>query len=209
MRDVCNRLTETGRTRLELEGLIGFFVNTLVLRGDLSGAPTFRELLGRARETALAAYLHQDVPFEKLVQELAPERSLAQTPLFQVMLVLQNVPVESLEIQSLRLRPVDGVGTTATFDLTLSLEVAPHGIRRAEDIAPAIEGLKGQVDALYVSADPLLIIRDPVALAIYGLAISAGLFPANRFMVMIGALAVKPHDQRDGVHARRSVARST
>jgi amino acid adenylation domain-containing protein len=119
------------RNRVETEGLIGFFVNTLVLRGDLSGAPTFRELLGRTRETALAAYLHQDVPFEKLVEELVPERSLAQTPLFQVMLVLQNVPVESLEIESLRLRPVDveamaaTVATGAKFDLTLNL--AEHG----------------------------------------------------------------------------------
>src|SRR6185369_10848246 len=92
---------------------------------DLSGAPTFRELLGRTRETALAAYLHQDVPFEKLVEELVPERSPAQTPLFQVMLVLQNVPVESLEIESLRLRPVDVETRVAKFDLTLSL--AEHG----------------------------------------------------------------------------------
>src|SRR6185436_12631722 len=68
------------------------------------------------------AHTHQDVPFEKLVQELAPERSLAHTPLFQVMLALQNAPVESLEIQGLRLRPVSGAGATAKFDLTLSLE---------------------------------------------------------------------------------------
>src|SRR6185369_16362847 len=114
-----------GRNRVETEGLIGFFVNTLVLRGDLSGAPTFRALLGRTRETALAAWLHQDVPFERLVEELAPERSLAQPPLFQVMLVLQNVPVESLEIENLRLRPVDVEAVTAKFDLTLNL--AEHG----------------------------------------------------------------------------------
>src|SRR6185369_7853018 len=76
-------------------------------------------------ETALAAYLHQDVPFEKLVEELAPERSLAHAPLFQVMLVLQNAPVESLEIPVLRLRPVGGSGTAAKFDLTLSF--GEHG----------------------------------------------------------------------------------
>ncbi|HJX28874.1 MAG TPA: amino acid adenylation domain-containing protein, partial [Thermoanaerobaculia bacterium] len=111
-----------GRSRIETERLIGLFVNTLVLRGNLKGAPTFRELLGRVRETALAAYLHQDVPFEKLVEELAPERSLAHAPLFQVMLVLQNAPVESLEIPGLRLWPVGGTGRTAKFDLTLSLE---------------------------------------------------------------------------------------
>ena len=96
-----------GRNRVEIEGLIGFFVNTLVLRGDLQAAPTFRELLGRVRETALAAHTHQDVPFEKVVQELMPDRSLAHTPLFQVMLALQNAPVESLEIRDLRLQPVE------------------------------------------------------------------------------------------------------
>ncbi|MFP5288495.1 MAG: non-ribosomal peptide synthetase, partial [Thermoanaerobaculia bacterium] len=110
-----------GRNRVETEGLIGFFVNTLVLGGDLSGVPTFRELLGRVRETALAAWLHQDVPFEKLVEELAPERSLAHAPLFQVVLVLQNAPVEGLEIEDLRLRPVSLEGTTAKFDLTVNL----------------------------------------------------------------------------------------
>jgi amino acid adenylation domain-containing protein len=110
-----------GRNRMEVEGLIGFFVNTLVLRGDLAGEPTSRELVGRIRETTLAAHMHQDVPFEKLVEELAPERSLAHAPLFQVMLVLQNVPVENLEIRDLRLRPVSVKATTAKFDLTLSL----------------------------------------------------------------------------------------
>jgi len=128
-----------GRNRMETEGLIGFFVNTLVLRGDLSGDragdPTFRELLGRVRETALAAWLHQDVPFEKLVQELAPERSLAYAPLFQVMLALQNAPVESLEIQSLSFRPLTGAGATAKFDLTLSLGETPQGLAGAVEYA--------------------------------------------------------------------------
>ncbi|HEX4959260.1 MAG TPA: amino acid adenylation domain-containing protein [Thermoanaerobaculia bacterium] len=117
-----------GRNRVETEGLIGFFVNTLVLRGGLAGDPTFRELLGRVRETALAAYLHQDVPFEKLVEELTPERSLAQTPLFQVMLVLQNAPVESLEIEDLRLRPAGVETATAKLDLTLTLEERDGGL---------------------------------------------------------------------------------
>src|SRR5882724_10345567 len=111
-----------GRTHREIEELIGFFVNTLVLRADLTGAPPFRELLGRVRETALAAHSHQDLPFERLVEELAPERSLAHAPLFQAMLVLQNAPFEDLDISDLRLRRVSGAGTTAKFDLTLSLE---------------------------------------------------------------------------------------
>ncbi len=122
----------SGRNRMEIEGLIGFFVNTLVLRGDLSdvsgnetGAATFRELLGRTRETVLAAFLHQDVPFEKLVEELAPERSLAHTPLFQVMFVLQNAPSEGVAISDLHLRRVSVTGTLSKFDLTLTL--SEHG----------------------------------------------------------------------------------
>ena len=124
-----------GRNRVEIEGLIGFFVNTLVLRGDLTGTPTFRELLGRVRATALAAYLHQDMPFEKLVEELAPERSLAHAPLFQVMLALQNAPVESLEIEDLRLRPMSAEATTAKFDLTLAFEERDGRLRGTVEYA--------------------------------------------------------------------------
>ncbi|HVG09770.1 MAG TPA: amino acid adenylation domain-containing protein, partial [Thermoanaerobaculia bacterium] len=123
-----------GRNRVEIEGLIGFFVNTLVLRGDLSHAPSLRELLGRVRETALAAWLHQDVPFEKLVEELAPERSLAHSPLFQVMFVLQNAPAERLELRDLRLRMLEGTATNAKFDLTLALEGHDGAIEYASDL---------------------------------------------------------------------------
>jgi amino acid adenylation domain-containing protein len=111
----------SGRTRLETESLVGFFVNTLVLRTSLAGAPGFHELLGRVREVALEADAHQDLPFEKLVEELQPERSLSRTPLFQVMLVFQNTPQEGREMPGLRLSPL-GVDTdTAKFDLTLTL----------------------------------------------------------------------------------------
>ena len=108
-----------GRTRAETEGLIGFFVNTLVLRTDLSGDPTFRELLGRVREAALGAYAHQDLPFEKLVEELGPERSLSHTPLFQVMFLLHNAPGEDLALPELSVAPLTVEADTAKFDLTL------------------------------------------------------------------------------------------
>ena len=87
-----------GRNRTELEGLIGFFVNTLALRTDLSGNPTFQELLGRVRKVTLAAYDHQDLPFEKLVKELKPERILSHSPVFQVLFQLRNLPNEVVEI---------------------------------------------------------------------------------------------------------------
>ncbi|HBL30033.1 MAG TPA: non-ribosomal peptide synthetase, partial [Acidobacteria bacterium] len=147
--DVAVGSPVAGRNREEIEGLIGFFVNTLVLRGDLTGfppgdragGPSFRDLVGRVRETALAAWLHQEVPFEKLVEELAPERSLAHAPLFQVMLVLQNAPVESPEIQGLRLQPAGGAGTTAKFDLTVSLEGHDGGLNGlAEHAADLFDG---------------------------------------------------------------------
>ncbi|HEX4496054.1 MAG TPA: non-ribosomal peptide synthase/polyketide synthase [Thermoanaerobaculia bacterium] len=113
-----------GRSRRELEGLIGFFVNTLALRVDLGGEPSFRELLGRAREETLAALAHQDLPFERLVEELAPERSLDRSPLFQVMLAVQERAPEP-RLPGLTLRRLEVEGGTAKFDL--SLELAPEG----------------------------------------------------------------------------------
>ncbi|HVI71956.1 MAG TPA: condensation domain-containing protein, partial [Pyrinomonadaceae bacterium] len=117
-----------GRNRSEIEGLIGFFVNTLVLRADLSGDPTFRELLHRTREVALGAYENQDLPFEKLVEELAPVRDLSRSPLFQVMFVLQNAPRESLELPGLTLSPLGSANKTAKFDLTMFVVEGRQGL---------------------------------------------------------------------------------
>lgn len=115
-----------GRDRSEIEGLIGFFVNTLVLRTDLSGNPTFRDLLKRVREVALGAYAHQDLPFEKLVEEIRPERDTSQNPLFQVMFALQNVSAPTMETPQVRsagltMTRIDADSVTSQFDLTLGL----------------------------------------------------------------------------------------
>ncbi len=126
--DVSVGTPVAGRNRVELEPLIGFFVNTLVLRTDLGGDPAFRELLARVRQSALGAQAHQDLPFDKLVAELEPERSLSHALLFQVMLVLQNAPAGELEVRGLRLSPVEAPRETARFDLTLTLEERPGGI---------------------------------------------------------------------------------
>jgi surfactin family lipopeptide synthetase A len=117
------------RNRREIERLIGFFVNTVVLRTDLSGNPTFRELLRRVREVALGAYAHQDLPFEKLVEELHPERDTSRSPLFQVMFVLQNAVLPPLELSGLKLSRMGDMQTeTSVFDLTLALEEKEDGL---------------------------------------------------------------------------------
>ncbi len=111
-----------GRTRRETEALIGFFVNTLVLRGDLRGDPTLRDLLARVRTTALDAFAHQDVPFEKVVEALKPERALSQSPLFDTMFALQNAGApRELNVAGLTISTPDGDGQApAKFALTLT-----------------------------------------------------------------------------------------
>ncbi|HWN42369.1 MAG TPA: amino acid adenylation domain-containing protein [Thermoanaerobaculia bacterium] len=110
-----------GRNRIEIEPLIGFFVNTLVLRCDVTGATEVRALVEQLRDRVLDADAHQDVPFEKLVEELSPERSLSHTPLFQVMLAFQNLPREDFESRELKVTPMGVASGTAKFDLTLSV----------------------------------------------------------------------------------------
>ncbi|QAT84065.1 tyrocidine synthase [Corallococcus coralloides] len=116
-----------GRTQAETEGLIGFFVNTLVLRARVEPRATFRELLAQVRGTTLAAYEHQHLPFEKLVEAVQPVRDASRSPLFQVMFALQNAPMEDLRVPGLTFRQVAAESRSAKFDLTLTLQDSPQG----------------------------------------------------------------------------------
>jgi amino acid adenylation domain-containing protein len=117
-----------GRNRSEIEPLIGFFVNSLVLRTDLSGAPSFRELVARVKEVTLHAYAHQDLPFEKLVEELQPERTLSHHPLFQVVFTMQNVPFDVVELPHLTLTALDTEHMPQKFDLNVHMTEFEQGI---------------------------------------------------------------------------------
>jgi amino acid adenylation domain-containing protein len=127
LEDISVGTVIANRARKEVEGLIGFFVNTLVMRTDLSGNPSFSELLKRERQVALGAYAHQELPFEKLVEELNPERDLSRNPLFQVMMTLQHARSETLDLPGVKLSgdfSESGLGKetqTGKFDLTLSI----------------------------------------------------------------------------------------
>ena len=116
------------RNRSEIEGLIGFFVNTLLMRTTLEGNPTFNELLSQVRDVSLAAYGHQDVPFEMLVDILAPERDMSHSPLFQVLFALQNMPREQLELPGLTLNMLDLGRHTSKFDLSLFIFEYDEGL---------------------------------------------------------------------------------
>ncbi|HET8842842.1 MAG TPA: condensation domain-containing protein, partial [Ktedonobacteraceae bacterium] len=116
------------RTQKELEGLIGFFVNTLVIRCDLQGDPTFIQALQRVREVTLEAYTHQDLPFEQIVEELRPERTLSHNPLCQVLFQLQNAPRQAFAFKDLTLRAFDTDNQTARFDQVFSLSESEQGL---------------------------------------------------------------------------------
>ncbi|HSK79862.1 MAG TPA: amino acid adenylation domain-containing protein, partial [Thermoanaerobaculia bacterium] len=150
-----------GRNRAETEGLIGFFINELVLRADLSGDPSFLQLLPRVRETALDAYAYEDLPFDRLVEALQPERDLARPPVMQVLFVLQNLveaSLESLELPGLTLAPFQAAVSPTTLDLMLEAMETGSGLllsaRYNADLfdPPTIDRLLGHFEALLESA---------------------------------------------------------
>ncbi|HYO69312.1 MAG TPA: condensation domain-containing protein, partial [Archangium sp.] len=126
--DLCVGTPIANRTRPEVEGLIGFFVNTLVIRTRLTGVSSFRELLGRVGDIALDAYEHQDIPFEKLVEVLQPQRDLSHAPLIQVMFSMQAGSALATSLEGLSLSPIPVDTGTSKFDLTLSLEETAAGL---------------------------------------------------------------------------------
>ncbi|MBZ6258699.1 amino acid adenylation domain-containing protein [Streptomyces olivaceus] len=128
-----------GRDEEEFHDVVGFFVNTLVLRVGVGGDPTFRELLDRVRETDLSAYGRQDLPFEQLVEALAPPRSLSRHPLFQVMLALNNTPAPRLDLPGVHAEPLRSGRTTAKFDLTWDFT-------ETHDAHGRPDGLTGEVE---------------------------------------------------------------
>ncbi|WP_345075290.1 condensation domain-containing protein, partial [Amycolatopsis tucumanensis] len=127
--DICVGTPIANRTQEELEGLIGFFVNTLALRSDLSGNPSFNTLLSQIKEMTLQAYDHQQVPFEKVVDQVVVTRDMSTTPLFQVMFVLQNIPDQGeVSIEGMNLAPYDQEASTSKFDLTMTSLETTSGI---------------------------------------------------------------------------------
>ncbi|MFL6198889.1 MAG: condensation domain-containing protein, partial [Thermoanaerobaculia bacterium] len=125
--DVVVGTTVANRGRAELESLIGFFVNTLALRVDLAGDPGFEDLARRVREMALGAFARQDIPFERLVGELQPERSLSHSPVFQVLLAFQNLPESRLDLEGLTLSPLEYDAGRTQYDLSLFVYPLPQG----------------------------------------------------------------------------------
>lgn len=153
----------SNRHRSELEGLIGFLLNTLVLRTNLSGSPSFRQLLGRVREVALSGYTHQDLPFEKLVDALQIKRDFNQNPLISVMFNLQNTPTPKLTVPGLTMNPLEIDNGTSKFDLYLELRETAAGILgnleyntdlfKAETIALMVENFSTLLQSIVSNPD--------------------------------------------------------
>src|SRR5262249_27013420 len=143
-----------GRTQPELEGLIGFFVNMLAMHADITGDPTFLEMQLRLRGVTLGAFDHQEMPFERLVEELQPERDLSFSPLCQVFFALQNAELPALELPGLRIETLDIGRVTAKYDLYLEMFETPEGLKAVFEYstdlfaAATIEGMAAQFQTL-------------------------------------------------------------
>lgn len=154
--DVVVGSPNAGRNRVETEQLIGFFVNSLALRTNLGGNPSFRQLLARVKEVALNAHAHQDLPFEKLVEELNPSRDLSQTPIFQVMFGLQNAPRAAASLENITVKRITTDTQTSKFDLTLLVSETADGLNGWFEYnadlfeASTIERLKEQFESLLI-----------------------------------------------------------
>ena len=160
--DVIVGTAVAGRDRVEVERLIGFFINMVVIRCDLSGNPSFRELLARVREAVLGAFAHSDIPFEKLVEELQPQRALTRSPIFQVAFGLQDAPRQTLELSDLRLEYLNFDAEFARYDLTLWMLESEGGLTASWTYgthvfdASTVEAVHTRFEALLrgVVADP-------------------------------------------------------
>ncbi len=156
--DIVVGTSISNRGHADTERMIGFFINALVLRTELSSELSFVELLGRVRDVCLGAYAHQDMPFERLVQELQPEPDPSRSPLFQVIFTMQNAPVDAVDLGGLELRPVKAASATVKFDLTFVMGEIPSGlgvsIEYNADLfdAATIERMLGHLGALLESA---------------------------------------------------------
>ncbi|MDB9304385.1 amino acid adenylation domain-containing protein, partial [Nodularia spumigena CS-591/12] len=127
--DILVSSTVTSRDRSEIVNLIGLFVNNLIFRSNLSGKPSFLQLLNQVKETVLGALSHQELPFEDLVEQLQPERNLSQNPLFQVMFVLHNTPSQTITLPDLKIEPVETEHSTSRFDISLDMYETSKGLR--------------------------------------------------------------------------------
>jgi len=151
------------RNQRKTEELIGFFLNTLVVRASLGGEPTFREVLQRVRKAALSAYEYQDLPFERLVEELAPARDLSRSPVFQVMFTLRTAPAKKFEFAGLRLEDFETDLNTSKFDLIMSVEEKKHeaeilinydaDLFEAETIRRMLEHYEHLLEAMVANSD--------------------------------------------------------
>jgi len=130
--DVVVGTDVANRSRTETEGLIGFFVNQLALRTDLSGNPSFQELVGRVREITLQAHAHQDVPFDQIVEALQPQRNLSRMPIYQVMFALQNTPLQAVDLPGLTLVPLGVHSGTAKYELIITMSEIDQKLRSEE-----------------------------------------------------------------------------